>query len=174
MKRSLLFLLLLPIGIPALGAPIAPRAPLCAPRRHSVLEFYNLLPSRYFLGDNRRVMLTKDRAPIVDIAHDFLLASGEAGQPGLQVAVFRFQGTETVGVAAAYEMFGELNFYRLQNGRLHDVTRQVLPRPFGRNQIAELPRIGTTVRILNENPDTLDDKPAYRLEWRGGRFVVSQ
>lgn len=173
MKRALPFSVMLALVTPALAAPIAPRAPHCAPRRHSVLEFYNLLPSRYFLGDNRRVMLTKDRAPIVDNAHDFLLASGEAGQPGLQVAVFRFRGTETVGVAAAYEMFGELNFYRLRNGRLHDVTQQVLPRRFGQYQVAELPRIGTTIRILNENPETIDEKLAYRLQWRGGRFVAS-
>ena len=76
-----------------------------------------------------------------------------------------------MGVSGRYEVGGSLNFYRFKNGKLRDVTSQVLPVAFKSTHIAELPRIGTTIRVTEENPETADQKHAYNLLWRGGRFV---
>lgn len=153
-------------------------APVCA--RHTVLQFFDLLPSRYFDGYDRHEKLDKkqSRPPIIDIAHDYLQVWGENGDPLLEIAVFRFGSQETVGVSATYPADAELHFYRMKNGRLRDVTRQVFPRRLGRNQVtetyqvADLPRIGTTIRVSDEYAETGNQKLAYSLHWRGGRFVA--
>ncbi len=174
--NRILIPLLLCAAIAPIEAQTSPRLSsqaACAPktRRHTVLQCYDLLPSKFFIV-KRRELLSKDY-PIaeVDTAHDFLQTGGEAAQPSLQVAIFRYGGTELVGVSGRYEMGGTLNFYRFKNGKLRDVTSQVLPVAFKSTHIAELPRIGTTIRVTEENPDTADQKHAYNLLWRGGRFV---
>lgn len=161
-------------ALPLTSSQAAPRvtASVRAPRRHTVTQFFDLLPARYFMGTNRREKLGKK--PVIDQAHDYLETRGEGDDAALDIKVFRFAGQETVGVLATYaDGGGELNFYRLHSGRLRDVTPQVLPRRFEQNQVAELPRSGTTIRVSNRHaagmkPQTL----AYNLEWRGGRFVV--
>jgi hypothetical protein len=161
-------------ALPFSSAQAAPRvtAPsVCAPRRHTVTQFFNLLPARYFAGISRREKLGKK--PVIDRAHDYMETRGEGDDAALDIRVFRFAGQETVGVFVTHaDGGGELNFYRLQNGRLRDVTLQVLPRPF-KQQVAELPRTGTTLRVLNRRASGM--KPgtvASNLEWRGGRFVA--
>lgn len=153
------------------AAPHAP-ASVRAPRRHTVRQFFDLLPARYFVGITRREKLGKK--PIIDQTNDYLETRGEGDDAALDIRVFRFGGQETVGVLATYADGGsELNFYRLQSGRLRDVTPQVLPRRLGRNQVAELPRTGTTIRVSNRRaPGMKPQTLAYNLEWRGGRFVV--
>lgn len=167
--------LLLALAVAPLEIQAAPNS-ICAPktRRHTVLECYDLLPGKFFEGNiNRRDLVGKDY-PIaqVDNAHDFLQSGGEAAQSSIQVAIFRFRGTELVGVSARYEMGGTLNFYRFKNGRLRDVTSQILPLRWKETQIARLPRIGTTIHVSDQNADTGDEKPDYDLLWRSGRFVV--
>lgn len=156
----------------AVAAPRATAPSIRAPRRHTVKQFFDLLPARYFAGISRREKL--GQKPVIDQAHDYLETRGEGDDAALEVAVFRFGGQETVGVLATYaDGGGELNFYRLRSGRLHDVTPQVLPRRLGPNQVAELPHFGTTIRVLNRRArGTKPETPAYNLQWRGGRFVV--
>lgn len=172
MKPSFALFLLMTTTAP-LAAQAAPRAVRPAPRPHTVLECYDLLPNGFFVDEDRRKLLGKEwPGARVDTAKDFLQSGGEAGQPSIQVAIFRFAGTELVGVAAIGELGNTLNFYRFKNGKLRDVTRQTLPIAFKKSQIARLPRIGTTIKVSNGDPDTSDEKPAYDLLWRGGRFVV--
>ena len=159
-------------ALPLTWAQAAPRAPAStrAPRRHSVTQFFDLLPARYFAGTTRREKL--GGKPVIDQAHDYLETRGEGDDAALDIKVFRGD-QETVGVLATYaDGGGELSFYRLQNGRLRDVTPQVLPRRLRRNQFAELPRVGTMIRVSNRSR-TLKTKDAlaYDLEWRGARFV---
>ena len=152
------------------AAPPAP-APVRAPRRHTVTQFFDLLPARYFMGIGRREKL--GQKPVIDRAHDYLETRGQGDDAALSLKVFRFGGQETVGVLVTYaDGGGELNFYRPQSGRLRDVTPQVLPRRLGPNQVAELPHVGTTIHVSNRGRAlTTKDALAYNLEWRGGRFV---
>jgi len=62
--------------------------------------------------------------------------------------------------------------FRLQNGRLRDVTRQMLPMPPQTDRLLyELPRSGTTIGVYRFNLDTQSRRHVFDLQWRGGRFV---
>lgn len=180
MKKLLIcaFLGMVSGGVAAPRAQARPRPPASG-ARHTVLQFYNLLPSNpYFMGGNRAQYIDKKQGwvnVVVDISHDYLRSGGEAGQPQLTLAVFRFRGQELLGVSSSYEMGSDLNFYRLQSGRLRDVTRQVLPLHVPETQHAILPRVGTTIR-MESGDDEHDDsgRYLYSLLWRNGRFVKTR
>lgn len=149
-------------------------------KRLSVLDYYFLLP---FIGNEavpktgkelhyRRESLRPQYKPVIDLRHDYLSVQPDSS-PRVQIAVFRGV-TEVVAYSAPdyHSDYNSFALYRLQNGRLHDVTRQLLPVPSRTNTfLYELPRVGTTIHVFAFDLETQSRKPAFDLLWRRGRFV---
>jgi len=62
-----------------------------------------------------------------------------------------------------------LEFLTYQKGRWVDVTEATLPRWFSKQLGYELPRYGTTIRVVTES-----GKRVYDLVWTRGRFQVKR
>ncbi|MBW3636796.1 MAG: hypothetical protein KY445_10095 [Armatimonadetes bacterium] len=171
------------LALALIVAPIGSEAKPKAPR--TVLDYFDLLPQRFFeveyFGSNnkRRKWLKRGltefplyNRSIIDLKNDYIRFPGDGAQRRLDVAVFRYRGQATVGVYNDWDA-GELSFWRYKNGRLVDVTEQVLPMGFDGKNGYVLPRFGTTVRVFQRTgifrikPQM---KPLYTLRWRGGHF----
>ncbi|MBV9471098.1 MAG: hypothetical protein JO316_01110 [Abitibacteriaceae bacterium] len=155
-----------------------PRQAHTQTKRLTVLDYFYLLPS---LGigykatqHEKRELLQSQNHPIVDVRHDYLLFHPDSS-PAEQLAVFRTHGkTDLLADSlpdsdSDYNSFG---LYRLQNGKLRDVTRQMLPLPAHTERfLYELPRLGTTIHVYSFNLDKQSRHHAFDLQWRGGRFI---
>lgn len=185
MKRFLLTILL---GAGALNAAApdsnAKPRPAARAKRRSVLDYYYLLPYLGNFGnDTRREKseLLKPSSnegftPIVDLRHDYIEV-GPDSAPVEQIAVFRSGGPDLIATSSPdYESdYNGFQLWRLQNGKLRDVTRQVLPFPVRPNELAyELPRVGTTIHVFRFSLEPKTRKPAFDLLWRRGRFVMQR
>ena len=161
-----------------------PRAHVCA-TRHTVLQYFDLVPDEFFLDPPvRHRLLDKKHSPdaVVDIAHDFLQCSDANGDIRLALAVFRHRGKELLAVSFSNELGYLLRFYKLRGGQLVDVTsqyprvpREPFPYEFGEGQQTQhaiLPRTGTTIRVEDDNGEK--KRYLYSLAWRGGRFVKTR
>ena len=138
------------------------------PTRRTVRDYYLRLPSEYFTDSARENL--RSRAMVVDIRNDYIETAGDAGQPYLQTAVFRYRGSELFAVNAQFEMGSTLKFYRFYKGKLSDVTGKVWPVKLRATDRVYLPRYGTTIIVRDENVP-VDQKPRLTIRWRGGRFV---
>ncbi len=151
-------------------------------RRLSVIDYFNLLPS-YGISDSttrkeRRELLQfgtdPDTNPTIDVRSDYLLIHPDSS-PAEQIAVFRAHGKSDVVAVSMPDSESDYNnfaLYRLQNGKLRDVTRQMLPVPLRiDNFLYVLPENGTTIRVFKFNLGDVSGRHAFDLQWRGGRFV---
>lgn len=147
-------------------------------KRHTVLDYFFLLP---YVGNTdptraeRREMLAAKYLPIIDLKNDYLKVQPDSA-PAQQIAVFRYRGTELVGVSSPdfRSDYNNFNFYRLRNGKLRDVTKQVLgARRTAEKYLVELPRYGTTIRVYTYDIDTQARKFAHDMNWHNGKFVVA-
>lgn len=160
--------------------------PLKEPR--TVLDFFDLLPKKFFEIEYpgsktaRRKWLRGGFKPgiplgnraVIDLKNDYLRASGDGAQGRLDLAVFRYHGKAILGVYDSFEE-GDLSFWRYKNGRLSEVTQQVLPPRLAQHPVYDLPRVGTTIRVFRSANDydayfKPGSKPIYSLKWSGGRF----
>ena len=137
-------------------------------KRRTVRDYYLKLPSRYFAESPQENL--RLRTMIVDIPNDYIETSGEAGQPYLQTALFRYQGTELFAVYAGLDSGYALEFYRLSGGKLSNVTSKVWQTKIRSNDRVYLPRRGTTIVIMDETYPG-DEKTRLKLRWKNGRFV---
>ncbi len=138
------------------------------PTRRTVRDYYLRLPSEYFTESAKENL--RLRAMVVDIPNDYIETAGEAGQPYLQTAVFRYRGSELFAVNAQFEMGSTLKFYRFYKGKLSDVTGKVWPIKLRATDRVVLPRYGTTVIVRDETYPG-DEKTRLSMRWRNGRFV---
>jgi hypothetical protein len=147
-------------------------------QRRSVIDYFNLLPS---LGigypatwQEKYQLLQANNHPIVDVRHDYLLVHPDSS-PTEQIAVFRTRNkTDLLAVSIPdFESdYNDFTLFRLQHGRLRDVTVQVLPMPPNTARfLYELPRFGTTIRVFRFDLETESRRHVFDLRWRGGRFV---
>ena len=122
----------------------------------------------------KRELLQPQNSPTIDLQHDYLLVHPDSS-PAQQLAVFRARGKADLLAVSLPDFKSDYNsfaLYRLRNGRLHDVTRHVLPAPARTNDfLYELPRFGTTIRVFRFNLDTQSRRHTFDLRWRAGRFV---
>lgn len=160
------------IALASLGG-AAPKAKIA---RHSVLDYFYLLP---FVGNTpkttaeRRELLSHPDKHILDLKNDFIEVETDS-YPPLQAAVFRYQGAELVAVSVPdYRSdYNAFHLYRLRNGRLQDVTAKELPMPARTNDyLYEVPRYGTTMRVYRIDLENQRRYPAFDLKWRGGKFI---
>lgn len=151
-----------------------------APR--TVSDYFLLLPESYFEAaspaESRKVRARMLREAEVDTKNDYLDVGGDAAQAGLSVALFRHAGRATVAVEASGEYYA-FDVLRLENGRLRNVTRSLVPN-FSRHHIYEVPRRGTTIRVYDNLLKEDEYAPAergrhlYDLAWRDGKFRISR
>lgn len=147
----------------------APRMPL--PR--TVVDYYLLLPHRYFDID-RRSLLSPKYGGIVDINNGYLHTWSDGAQVQLDVCLFkRTDHSYLVAISGNYgnDAPGDwgpfLDLYAYRKGCLVDVTKAALPQGFNENLEYELPRYGTTIHGVSMAGDPICD-----LIWKGGRFQV--
>jgi hypothetical protein len=74
--------------------------------------------------------VAREEGSIIDAKNDYLRMTGEAGQPTLYMALFRYKGRVLVGVYADGEGGGKLSLIRYESGRWKDVTKAMLPVPY--------------------------------------------
>ena len=143
----------------------------------TVVDYYLLLPSKYFEGlatDTRseRMRLFRDfKGSFIDRQHGFLHIRGDGAQPDLNVCIFkRTDGTYLAAVNSNTDSDGQwepfLDFYVYRAGHLVNFTRPMRPQGLSRNLGFVLPRYGQTIKVVNENGRTL-----YGLHWTGMMFV---
>ena len=154
-----------------------PRRAKAPAKRRSVIDSFYLL-SHFGIGRGTRreksAALQPRHHPIIDLRHDYLQVHPDSS-PAEQIAVFRARGKSDLIADSMPDSVSDYNFfalYRLQDGRLKDVTRQTLPMPARTGTfLYELPRIGTTIRVFRFDLKTASRRHAFDLKWRGGRFV---
>lgn len=171
MRRFLFVVLPLALALPASAQ--------TQTHRRTVLDYFKMLPSGWFSASGQPRMqqlregfnpeIPTSRRSFVDLKNDFLRFNADA--IGLMdVAVFRFEGRDTVAVLSDYEGT-TLSFWRPQNGHLVEVTKQ-FPFSLRGTVTYVLPRRGTTIRVLKGGwPNQPTRTILARFEWRGGRFV---
>ena len=151
-------------------------------QRFSVIDYFNLLPA-YGISDTttrreRRELLQSgtdpDTNPIIDLQHDYLLIHPDSS-PAEQVAVFRAHGKPDLLAVSMPDAESDYNYFalfRLQRGKLRDVTRQMLPMPAQTDHLLyELPRFGTTIKVFRFNLEKQSRHHAFDLQWHEGRFI---
>ena len=149
-----------------------------AQTQHSVIDYFDLLPS---LGigypatwQEKRRLLQPGSHPVIDVRHDYLLVHPDSS-PAEQVAVFRTHGKADLLAVSLPDFESDYNnftLFRLRNGRLRDVTRQMLPMPAQTDRfLYEIPEFGTTINVFRFDLNTQSRCHAFDLQWRGGRFI---
>jgi hypothetical protein len=163
-----------------------PNAPRERTEQHSVIDYFYLLPSLGIQsiyggdtpGQEKRDMLQAKNHPIIDVRHDFLQVQPDSS-PTEQIAVFRSRRKPDLIADSSPDYQCEYNhfaFYRLQNGRLRDVTRHMLPVSIDPDRfLLKLPRFGTKIGVyrydLPNSTETTPPRHVFDLQWRGGRFI---
>jgi len=139
----------------------------------TVVDYYLLLPDKYTYDVPRRhreeLLNNEGRIIAKDIQNGYLAISGDAGDPGIAIALFKMPGGEyLVGVNVFNEMADDLFFLRYQSGRWSNTTRSVIP-DFNKTNEYKLPRYGTTIEVSSKA-----GKKLYDLVWSGGKFVIKR
>jgi hypothetical protein len=159
---------------PTYASPNAKMHKVATPR--TVVDYYLLLPKerQYFEWDTREDLLRIITPPVgvTDIKNGYLLTMGDGAQAATTVCLFkRPDRTYLVAVSANEASDGVwepwLDFYLYKNGRMVDVTEATLPMRVGKHLGFQLPRYGTTIKVINEAGRRL-----YDWNWVGGRFRV--
>ncbi len=150
------------------------------PARRTVRDYYLLLPRQYFAESPRENL--RLRPMVSDIAGDYLQTRASDSQAHITTKLFRFRGADVFAaqISPVYKVpitsampLTILKFYRLNGGKLQDVTTQIWPVKLGVNQMVYLPRRGTTIVVKDEN-DTEESTTLFKMLWRQGRFVKTR
>lgn len=173
---SILFLVLsigataLPVG-GAVSAQVAPDAP------KNVLEFYKLLPDKYFEADREQrttVLLDPKRGSIVDIPNGYLYAQGDGAQASLWVCVFKRPDRSYLVVVKTHpgdtDALTSLDFFEFRENRLQPIPpKTILPVAVNGRLTYQMPRQGRTIKVLAP-----DGTRIYDLTWTGTKFEKRQ
>jgi hypothetical protein len=143
---------------------------------HTVLDYYLLLPEKYFeANEKERVkwMLDPLRGAIVDVKNGYLYAPGDGAQTDIYVCLFKkADGNYLIAVKTHpgdTDEYTYLDFYVFEGGRLLDVTKTVLPLAVNEEFKYELPRYGTTIHVKNKSGGKI-----YDLLWASDRFRLKK
>ena len=152
----------------------------------TVYDYYRLLPSDYFFDwadkePQRRDMLLNEKEAILDNAHDYLYVRGGDGQWAIEMALFRYHGNVTVGIASgSYDPdIPHIEFKQYQNGKWVDVTKRVLSPAVVKmitNKESDFPDHAMATYTLPEHGSTIvvhtRSGKDVKLRWFKGRFVA--
>jgi hypothetical protein len=163
-RIPLLFLLLACYEVPLIGAQSV--------HPQTVLQFYSLLPDKYFEANYEQRMnwmLDPKRGAVVDLERGYLYAPGDGAQSTIYVCLFhKANGSYLVGVKSSHWEdieYTDMVFYLYKDQRFVDVTKSVLPVAPREELKYEMPRYGTTIKVRNRNGRRL-----YDLIWTRDRF----
>ena len=146
------------------------------PGPKTVLDYYKLLPDKFFEADREqrlKWMLDPRRGAIVDSRNGYLYAPGDGAQTDIYLSLFKKQSRGyVVGVkyyAPDTQALTYLEFYVYQNGSWTEVTKSVTPVKISDELKYELPRYGTRVGVTDKRGRRL-----YYLVWSGERFRLQR
>ncbi len=145
---------------------------------HTVVDYFQLLPSRYFESPGVRADWLKHQDNVVDVKNGYLYLQGDGAQSTLVVCLFKqADNTYLIGVYSTSSDNNDLNFYRYIDGQWQEVTQQVLPDNVsallmqmvsgGYEYTVEMPRYGTTIVLKNAK-----NKKVYELMWTKRVFTL--
>ena len=157
----------------------------------NVLEYFTALPTKYF-APVKDVNERKKLVRIQDLENGFLRLESNTWEGWGEVALFKnADGTKTLGVQTIGCGPGceteSIFFVQYKNGRWIDVTSDVLPEisQTELNRVLkcykpdtespafayyELPRYGTTVKLIDNNEGEEAGSLLYELAWNGTKF----
>jgi len=164
MRKLLLFLLL---TLSAAAQPDTPR------------EFFMLLPSKYFqVVNGSKEGYLKRHIMVDDPANGYLSASGDAGQGGFIMALFRKKdGSYLVGLNSSDEVRDDYYMLQYANGKWRDVSAEVIPQ-YSKDKAYHFPRHGTAVVVeklhLEDGIPSRTGTKLYTLIWNRTRFMISK
>jgi len=140
---------------------------------HTVLDFYRLLPDKFFEADKQQRidwMLDRKRGAIVDNKNGYIFAPGDGAQSDLYLALFRKTDGRSVVVGVKHyapdtQDITYLEFYVVGGNTWTEVTKSVMPVKISEHLKYDLPRHGRIIRVSNRRGRLL-----YYLIWSGERF----
>lgn len=155
----------------------------------TVRDFFNLLPAKYFTLEGCNVKTDKncDKArreyidtflETEDTANGFWKSGCDGAQSCLTMALFkRPDASYIVALKTEFEMGSENYFLEYKGGKWFDISAKVIPQ-FSKNNLYELPRIGTTVEVYKKKTVDTDiterGAKLYNLVWKNGKFTVQK
>jgi len=146
------------------------------PKPHTVLDYYQLLPEKYFeANEEQRVkwMLDPRRGAIVDVKNGYLYAPGDGAQTDVYVCLFKkSDGSYLIAVKTHppdTNEYTRLDLYVFKRGMLLDVSKTVLPVTVNEELKYELPRYGRTILVKNKKGSRV-----YDLIWVADRFRLKK
>ena len=160
------------LGVLLIVSFLAVAVPAQYPAPRTVLDYYKLLPDKFFEADRKQRidwMLDRKRGAIVDEKRGYLFAPGDGAQSDVILTLFKMRRSGyVVGVkhyAVDTNELTYLEFYTYSDGAWTEVTKSVLPMKIDHDLRYELSRYGTTIRVTDKRGRSL-----HRLVWSGQRF----
>lgn len=153
----------------------------------TVRDFFNLLPQKYFTLEGCEPKKDKNceraRREYVemyleteDTANGFWKSGCDGAQSCLTMALFkRPDASYVVALKTEFESGSENYFLEYKGGKWLDISGKIIPQ-FSKNNLYELPRVGTTVEVYKKK--TVDDgitergAKLYDLAWKNGKFTI--
>lgn len=142
----------------------------------TVLDYYKLLPDKYFEADqNQRInwMLDPKRGAIVDLKNDYLYAPGDGAQSDIYLSLLKKRSGRYLAILKYHPSdnrdFTNLEFYVYQNGSWTDVTESVLPLEINNSYEYHVPRYCMGIQVNDKSGRWL-----YDLVWTGEKFRLRE
>lgn len=150
----------------------------------TVLDYFNLLPDKYFEDPIVRKQWIHHKSTITDIPNGYLFLQGDGAQSSLTVCLFKkADASYIIGVHSESSDNNDLNFYRYHAGQWQDITQQTLPNEITADYLHQyadgaesnyahnlkMPRTGTSIIIKDANVD----KKIAELIWHKEQGVFT-
>ena len=142
----------------------------------TVLDYYLLLPEKYFEADReQRVkwMLDPKRGAIIDRRNGYLYAPGDGAQTDIYVCLFKRANKRPIVAVKYYESdtqdYTHLDFYEYKHGSLVPAANDLIPVKVKEEFKYKLPRFGSSIEVSDRH-----GKRIYDLVWSGTRFKLKR
>jgi len=161
----------------------------------NVLEYFLAVPEE-FIGTIKDLGEREKTVEVKDLKNGYLKLSSPGWDGWGEVALFKnSDGSKTLGLQTIGCGPGcgndSLFFVQYKNGKWIDVTKEILPevgdaellrvwkclnpKKTGEDTVAafyEFPRIGTTVKLIDDNNANMTGKTLYEFAWNGAKFTA--
>lgn len=163
--------------------------PIAAPDQpKTVIEFFNLLPEKYFPLEGcfretdkdckkARADYLKTFTEVADIKNGYFKGGCDGAQSCIEMAIFkRPDGSYLVGIQTTAEVMNDFYFLDYAGGAWRDASAEV--PGFSQKNWYEMPRIGTTMKVFEKKVIEKGDdyeitekgRKLYDLVWKDGKF----
>lgn len=179
MKKNILLYLVL--VLPLAGFPV--NAQNKKPR--TVRDYFFIVAKKHFSIDccNGNINdYLKQYLLVEDTANGYMSGGGDAAQEAFEIALFK-RPNSTYLIAFYTEGEGGVEdtpwckFFDYKNGKLTDVSKNVVPNYSKEKYIYKLPRKGTTIEVFEKDENGEDfyrGKKLYDLVWQNGKFSIKK